>query len=94
LPPQPACVQGSYTSCAGGTCRTLGQEHCRSDGEAFACRCPEAIAAKAEADGIGGEGHPRRKKLNFADLNAILERAAARPVLDARTPDEILGDNA
>jgi hypothetical protein len=39
----------------------------------------EAIAAKAEADGIGGEGHPRRKKLNFARLNAILERAAKPP---------------
>ena len=54
----------------------------------------EAIAAKAEADGIGAEGHPRRKKLNFAKLNAILERAARRPVLDPRTPDEILGYNA
>jgi antitoxin VapB len=54
----------------------------------------EAIAAKAEADGIGGQGHPRRKKLNFAKLNAILERAAERPVRDARTADEILGYNA
>jgi len=54
----------------------------------------EAMAAKAEADGIGAEGHPRRKKLNFAKLNAILERAARRPVLDPRTPDEILGYNA
>jgi hypothetical protein len=52
------------------------------------------MAAKAEADGIGAEGHPRRKKLNFAKLNAILERAARRPVLDPRTPDEILGYNA
>jgi antitoxin VapB len=54
----------------------------------------EAIAAKAEADGIGAEGYPRRQKLNFAKLNAILERAAARPVRDARTADEILGYNA
>jgi antitoxin VapB len=54
----------------------------------------EAIAAKAEADGIGMGLHPRRKKLNFAKLNAILERAAARPVRDARTADEILGYNA
>ena len=54
----------------------------------------EAIAAKAEAAGIGGERPRRHKKLNFARLNAIIERAAARSVLDARAPDEIIGYNA
>jgi hypothetical protein len=53
----------------------------------------EAIAAKAEADGIG-TSHPERKKLNFTRVNAILERAAERPVRDTRTADEILGYNA
>lgn len=55
----------------------------------------EAIAAKAEADGID-DGAPKqgRKKLDFDKLNAIIERAATRPVLDARTADEIIGYNA
>jgi hypothetical protein len=54
----------------------------------------EAIAAKAEAEGLGSGGHPPRKKLNFARVNAILERAAERPVRDARTAEETLGYNA
>lgn len=61
----------------------LAKEYCRSDGEALPVVVREAIAAKAEADGIGGDEHPRRKKLNFAKLNAILERAARRPVPDS-----------
>ena len=55
----------------------------------------EAIAAKAEADGVDDDApKQRRKKLDFDKLNAIIERAATRPVLDARTADEIIGYNA
>jgi antitoxin VapB len=55
----------------------------------------EAIAAKAEADGVDDDrAHKQPKKLDFDKLNAIIERAAARPILDTRTPDEIIGYNA
>lgn len=54
----------------------------------------EAIAAKAEAEGVDEHAHKRRKKLDFDKLNAIIERAATRPVLDPRTADEIIGYNA
>lgn len=54
----------------------------------------EAIAAKAEADGVDDHARQRRRKLDFNKLNAIIERASARPVLDARTADEIIGYNA
>jgi antitoxin VapB len=55
----------------------------------------EAIAAKAEADGVDDDREQKgRKKLDFTKVNAIIERAATRPVLDPRTADEIIGYNA
>jgi antitoxin VapB len=54
----------------------------------------EAIAAKAEAVGVDDGEHKERKRLDFTRVNAIIERAAARPVLDSRSPDEIIGYNA
>lgn len=54
----------------------------------------EAIAAKAEAEGVDDHAHKRRKKLDLDRVNAITERAAARPVLDPRCADEIIGYDA
>jgi antitoxin VapB len=51
----------------------------------------EAIAAKAEAVGVHNGGIGRGKRLNFDRVNAIIARSAARPVLDPRTADEIVG---
>ncbi len=47
----------------------------------------EAIEAKAEAAGV----LPRRAKADLHTLLAIARRAAALPVLDPRSPDEIIG---
>lgn len=46
----------------------------------------EAIEAKAVAAGL-----PPRRKGDFETLLAIARRAASLPVLDPRTPDEIIG---
>jgi antitoxin VapB len=54
----------------------------------------EAIAAKAEAEGIEATGADRRrKKLDFAKLRAIIDRSATRPIQDKRPPDAIIGYN-
>ena len=51
----------------------------------------EAIEARARAAGVV----PRRSKLSrdefIAGMRAIAESCAALPVLDARSPDEIIG---
>lgn len=49
----------------------------------------EAIAAKAEAEGV--EPRRGRKKLDLDRIQAIIDRSAGRPVLDKRTADEIVG---
>jgi antitoxin VapB len=36
-------------------------------------------------------GRAQKKKASLADILAIAERSAARPLLDARTADEIVG---
>ena len=51
----------------------------------------EAIAAKAEEAGVADERGRGRKRLDFDRLDAITKRAAARPVLDRRSADEIIG---
>ncbi len=52
----------------------------------------EAIAAKAAAAGVSLTGRPRLKGQDLIDrLTAISDHAASLPVLDARTPDEIIG---
>ena len=52
----------------------------------------EAIAAKAEAEGLDhGRGEHGCKRLDFDRLRAIIDRSATRPVLDKRPPDAILG---
>ena len=52
----------------------------------------EAIAAKAAAVGITLTTRPRLTGQALIDrLTEISDRSASRPVLDARTPDEIIG---
>jgi antitoxin VapB len=53
----------------------------------------EAIAAKAEAVGVPNGGKHRGKRLDFGRLNTLIARSAARPLLDARSADEIIGYN-
>ena len=50
----------------------------------------EAIEAQARLAGLALAGQPRRKP-NFERLMEISDRCATRPVLDDRTPDEIIG---
>lgn len=45
----------------------------------------EATARPTKAE------HARKKKASLADILAIAARSAARPLLDARTADEIVG---
>lgn len=72
----------------------LARDIAKATGKPLPTVVKEAIAAKAEAVGVGAPDRKLRKRLNFARLNAIIERSAARPVRDARTPDEIIGYNA
>lgn len=51
----------------------------------------EAIAAKAEAEGIEPHRDRGREKLDLDRIRAIIDRSAGRPVLDKRTTDEIVG---
>jgi antitoxin VapB len=72
----------------------LARNIAEATGKPLATVVKEAIAARAEAVGVGTARHGRRKGLDRARINAIIARSAARPVLDARTPDEIIGYNA
>jgi antitoxin VapB len=72
----------------------LARDIAKATGKPLPTVVREAIAAKAEAVGVAGPERKPGKRLDFARLNAIIERAAARPVRDARTPDEIIGYNA
>ena len=73
----------------------LAREIAEATGKPLPTVVKEAIAAKAEADGVEHDlAGLQRKRLDFDRLNAILDRAAARPVLDPRPADEILGYNA
>jgi antitoxin VapB len=66
----------------------LARDIAQATGKPLPLIVKEAIAAKAEAAGIA----PRRgKRLDFARLEALIARSASRPVLDPRTPDEIIG---
>lgn len=53
----------------------------------------EAIEARARAAGVQLPSPPRRKTVEerIAGMRAISDRCAALPVLDDRTPDEIIG---
>lgn len=50
----------------------------------------EAIEARAEAAGIAV---PPRRKFDEAKVMAIIEHVSALPILDERSPDEIIGYN-
>ncbi len=49
----------------------------------------EAVEERARALGVGLDAPPER--FDEAAVRAIMARVAARPVLDDRTPDEIIG---
>lgn len=51
----------------------------------------EAVEERARALGVNIETPPER--FDEAAVRAIMARVAARPVLDNRTPDEIIGYN-
>lgn len=52
----------------------------------------EAIAAKAEAAGVSLRHHARLSGQDLIDrVTAISDRCASLPVLDPRSPDEIVG---
>jgi len=51
----------------------------------------EAIAAKAEVEGVERHRGQGRKKLDLDRIRSIIDRSAGRPVLDRRTADEIVG---
>jgi antitoxin VapB len=71
----------------------LARDIAKATGKPLPVVVKEAIAAKAEAAGVQNGGEGGNKRLNFDRLNAIIERSASRPILDARTPDEIVGYN-
>jgi antitoxin VapB len=72
----------------------LARDIAEATGKSLPVIVREAIAAKAEAVGVHNGGHHRGKRLDFDRINAIIARSAARPVLDPRTADEIIGYNA
>ncbi len=73
----------------------LARDIAQATGKPLPTIVREAIAAKAEAVGLDDVGTRKgRRELDFSALRIILDRAAARPVLDARSADEILGYNA
>ncbi len=50
----------------------------------------EAVEARAEAAGIAARPHRSPKEIE-ARIKEIAERVAALPILDDRSPDEIIG---
>ena len=52
----------------------------------------EAIEAQAKLVGVTAAGTPRRRP-DFNRIMEISERCSKRPVLDDRSPDEIIGYN-
>jgi antitoxin VapB len=66
----------------------LARDIAKATGKSLPVVVKEAIAAKAEETGMqSGTG----RRLDFDRLNAIIERSAARRVLDPRSSDEIVG---
>ena len=52
----------------------------------------EAVEAKAREAGVAAPTQPPpKRKRTFAEMKAISLRSAARPIIDARSPDEIIG---
>jgi antitoxin VapB len=51
----------------------------------------EAVEERARMAGIELSPRPLQKTLDEAAIRALIERTAALPILDDRTPDEILG---
>lgn len=51
----------------------------------------EALEARAREVGVDTSTPHRRKPFDEAAIRALIERTAALPLLDDRTPDEIIG---
>jgi antitoxin VapB len=60
-------------------------------GKAPATIVHEAVEATARAAGVVQSGSKPSKGELIARMKAIADRSTARPVLDGRTPDEIIG---
>lgn len=64
----------------------LAQELAALTGERLADAVRRAVRERLER-----ERRPRRKKASVEELLAIARRVASKPVVDPRTPDEIIG---
>ena len=53
-----------------------------------------AVTAHAQAIGVLPAPPPMSSEERFSSIMAIAKRAAQRPILDPRRPDEIIGYNA
>ncbi len=70
----------------------LAQKLAEATGKPLPMIVREAIAAKAEAAGLSLRQHKRLFGQDLIDrMTTISDRCAVLPVIDARTPDEIVG---
>ena len=67
------------------------EERVRANSKAVG-ETPDEFVRGAVWDKIG-ELAPGRRNIDLAEVYAIIERVAAMPVLDDRTPDELIGYN-
>jgi antitoxin VapB len=70
----------------------LAQKLAEATGKPLPTIVKEAIAAKAEAAGVSTRARKRLVGQDLIDrMTAISDRCAALPVLDPRSPDQIVG---
>ena len=62
-----------------------------STGQTLDAILKEALEARAREAGIALPDRARRRSFNEPKIIDLIERTAALPVLDARTPEEIIG---
>ena len=70
----------------------LAADIAKKTGQAIAVVLKTALTAHAQAVGVLPTA-PRSSEDRFDAMLAIARRAALRPVLDSRSPDEIIGYN-
>lgn len=68
----------------------LARELADATGVSVAEAVREAVRAKLAACGKM-EPKPKKKEIDWDEVDRILDRVAKLPVLDDRTPDEIIG---